>query len=205
MEEITRNLRRSIEESCRNAQENLRTREIDKSNRIEIENRLIEEYAKKHNLWVPISDIFKMGGAFPSGNENDVFFSENEQVIYKVNNLFNNEGSVLSLLERLCAFNRIFPETQYEIYGFSGFGNGNVYPVLKQQYVNSATEALDDEIESFMQSIGFRKNGNGSFENGIYEVSDLFSRNVLKDKNGVLYVVDANVKTLNSLKAGTLR
>jgi len=69
----------------------------------------------------------------------------------------NNEGSVLALLERLCAFNRIFPETQYEIFGFSGFGDGNVYPVVKQQYVNSAIEALDDEIESFMQSIGFRK------------------------------------------------
>jgi len=80
MEEITRNLRRSIKESCRNAQENLRTREIDKPNRIEIENKFIEEYAKKHNLWLPISDIYKMEGAFPSGNENDVFFSENEQV-----------------------------------------------------------------------------------------------------------------------------
>jgi hypothetical protein len=197
MEEITRNIRRSIEESNRNAQEDSRTRESDKSNRIDIENRLIEEYAKKHNLWLPINDVFKMGGAFPSGNENDVFFSENEQVIYKVNNLLNNKGSVLSLLDRLCAFNRIFPETQYEIFGFSGFGNGNVYPVLKQQYVNSATEALDDEIELFMRSIGFRKNGNGSFENGIYEVSDLFPRNVLKDKNGVLYVVDANVNTIS--------
>jgi hypothetical protein len=196
MEEITRNLRRSFEESYRNAQENSRTREIDEPNRIDIENRVIEEYAKQHNFWLPITDVFKMGGAFPSGNENNVFFSENEQVIYKVNNLLNNEGSVLSLLDRICTFNRIFPETQYEIYGFSGFGNGNVYPILKQQYVNSATEALDDEIESFMQSIGFRKNGNGSFENGIYEVSDLFPRNVLKDKNGVLYVVDANVITL---------
>jgi len=196
MEEITCNIRRGIEESYRNAQENLRTREIGNPNRIEIENRLIEEYAKTHHLWLPIDEVFKMGGAFPSGNENEVFFSENEQVIYKVNNLLNNEGSVLSLLDRLCAFNRIFPETHYEIYGFSGFGNGNVYPVLKQQYVNSATEALDDEIESFMQSIGFKKNGNGSFENGIYEVSDLFSRNVLKDKKGILYVVDANVKNL---------
>jgi len=196
MEEITRNLRRSIEESYRNAQENSRTREIDEPNRIDVENRIVEEYAKKYNLWLPINDVFKMGGAFPSGNENDVFFSENEQVIYKINNLLNNEGSVLSLLDRLCAFNKIFPETQYEIYGFSGFGNGNVYPVLKQQYVNSATEALDDEIETFMQSIGFRKNGKGSFENGIYEVSDLFPRNVLKDKNGVLYIVDANVSAL---------
>jgi hypothetical protein len=50
-----------------------------------------------------------------------------------------------------------------------------------------------------MQSIGFHKIGNGSFGNGIYEVSDLFPRNVLKDKNGVLYVVDANVKDVSPL------
>jgi len=194
MEEITRNLRRCFEESYRNAQENSRSRKIDEPNPIDIENRVIEEYAKKQHLWISINDVFKIGGSFPSGNENNVFFCENEQVIYKMNNLFNNKGSVLSLLERLCAFNRIFPETRYEIYGFSGFGNGNVYPILKQQYVNSATEALDDEIESFMQSIGFCKNGNGSFDNEIYEVSDLFPRNVLKDTNGIIYVVDADVK-----------
>ena len=141
-----------------------------------------------------MNDVCKIGGPFPSGNENNVFFNETEQVVYKVNNLFNNEGSILSLLDRLCAFNKIFPETQYKIVGFSGFGNGNVYPVLKQQYVDSATEATDDEIDAFMQSIGFCKNNRGSFENDIYEVSDLFPRNVLKDNNGVLYVVDANIK-----------
>jgi hypothetical protein len=196
MEEIARNIRRSFEECYRNAQENSGTRERGNPDPIDIENKVTEDYAKNHNLWLSMSDVIKIGGPFPSGNENEVFFSETEQVVYKMNNLFNNEGSILLLLDRLCAFNKIFPETQYEIVGFSGFGSGNVYPILKQQYVASATEATDDEIDAFMQSISFRKNNRGSFENNIYEVSDLFPRNVLKDTNGILYVVDANIKIL---------
>ena len=196
MEEITRNIRRSFEERYRNAQENSGVREWGDTDRISLENRVTEDYAKNHNLWLSMDDVIKIGGPFPSGHENEVFFSETEQVVYKMNNLFNNEGSILSLLDRLCAFNKIFPETKYEIVGFSGFGSGNVYPILKQQYVASATEAADDEIDAFMQSIGFRKNNRGSFENDTYEVSDLFPRNVLKDNNGVLYVVDANIKIL---------
>ena len=170
MEEITHNIRKRFEERYRNAHQNSGTRKISKTDRISLENEVAEDYAKKHNLWLPMSDVFKIGRPFPSGNENNVFFNEEEQIIYKMNNLFNNEGSILSLLDRLIASNRIFPETQYEIVGFSGFEGGSIYPVLKQNFVNSATEATDDEIDFFMQSIGFRKNGRGSFENEIYEV-----------------------------------
>ena len=47
-----------------------------------------------------------------------------------------------------------------------------------------------------MISLGFQEKSESCFTNGDIEVSDLYPRNVLKDSNGDLYVVDANYKIL---------
>lgn len=41
-----------------------------------------------------------------------------------------------------------------------------------------------------MQEIGFEEIGEAKFTNGQYIVADLYPRNVLKDINGFIYVVD---------------
>jgi hypothetical protein len=50
-----------------------------------------------------------------------------------------------------------------------------------------------------MISLEFDKINNHTFRNADYTVSDLRPRNVLKDKDGNIYVVD-NVITENNLK-----
>lgn len=47
-----------------------------------------------------------------------------------------------------------------------------------------------------MESLGFLETGEARFSNGDIEISDLYPRNVLKDINGDIYVIDANYKIL---------
>jgi hypothetical protein len=42
-----------------------------------------------------------------------------------------------------------------------------------------------------MESLGFEQRTPESYYNGAYLVYDLYPRNVLKDTNGTIYVVDA--------------
>ena len=151
-----------------------------------------ESYAKENGIWIPFNDVFNLGRPGKSGNENDTYFSP-EGYVYKVNNLINS-GDIASLLERLLLHNQVFPETAYELVGFTGFEGRNVYPIVKQNAVNNPTEATTEEIEAYMTSLGFTKISETGYTNNEIVVSDLHPRNVLKDADGDIYVVDAEFK-----------
>jgi hypothetical protein len=46
----------------------------------------------------------------------------------------------------------------------------------------------------YMAALGFQKISEAKFSNGIVEVSDLHPRNVLRDSEGDLYVIDAEFR-----------
>jgi hypothetical protein len=61
--------------------------------------------------------------------------------------------------------------------------------------VKDAVPATVIEIETYMAAIGFSKqNDKGKYSNAEYIVWDLLPRNVLKDKEGDVFVVDAEIK-----------
>ncbi len=160
---------------------------------IEIEQRATESYAKENKLWIPMDDILSLGVPGPSGNENDLYVSNN--IIYKVNNLLNSSGSILNLLERMIWHNELFYDTAYTFHAFTGFEGRSVLPVFKQQLIQNAKPATSIEIDTYMAAIGFSKiNTNGRFSNNDYEVWDLLPRNVLKDSDGDIYIIDAEIR-----------
>ena len=54
------------------------------------------------------------------------------------------------------------------------------------------------EIDTYMAAIGFiKKDAQGRFENQNYEVWDLLPRNVLKDAEGDIYIIDAEINRKN--------
>ena len=162
--------------------------------RLEIEQRVAEQYAKENDIWLPMSDVFDLGVPGPSGNENDTYVSND--IIFKVNNLLNS-GSILKLLEKVAMHNDLFYDTAYNLYAFTGFDGRTVMPVLKQRLVKNAKPATTIEIETYMAALGFHKiNSEGRFSNERYEVWDLVSRNVLKDAEGDLFVIDAEIRIL---------
>lgn len=158
---------------------------------LDIEQRTAEQYAKENGMWLAMSDVFDLGTPGPSGNENDTYVSND--IIYKVNNLLNS-GSILRLLEKVALHNILFYDTAYSIYAFTGFDGRTVMPVLRQRLVKNATPATSIEIDTYMAALGFCKTANGRFENAQYEAWDLVPRNVLKDAEGDIFIIDAEMK-----------
>ena len=71
-------------------------------------------------------------------------------------------------------------------------------PIFSQKLVKNAIPATQIEIETYMAAIGFTKLSNdGRFSNGEYEAWDLVPRNVLKDKEGDIFIIDAEIKILH--------
>lgn len=157
----------------------------------ETEQRIAEQYAKENGLWLPFAAISSLGVPGPSGNENDLYVSSD--IVFKVNNLLNC-GSILRFLDRLMWHNDLFYDTAYTLFGFTGFDGRTVMPVIQQRLVKNACPATQIEIDTYMAAIGFDNVGiSGRFENDLYEVWDLLPRNVLKDAEGDIYIVDSEI------------
>jgi hypothetical protein len=67
-------------------------------------------------------------------------------------------------------------------------------PVLQQRLVKDAVPATPVEIETYMAAIGFTKENNeGRYFNSDYKVWDLVPRNVLRDQDGDIFIIDAEI------------
>ena len=164
----------------------------DDVNHLEIEQRVAEQYAKENGMWLSMSDVFELGVPGPSGNENDTYVSND--IIYKVNNLLNS-GSILRLLTRVSWHNNLFYDTAYTLRAFTGFDGRTIMPVLQQRLIKDAVPATAIEIETYMTAIGFiKQNDDGCYANDEYVVWDLVPRNVLRDKDGDIFIIDAEIK-----------
>ena len=163
-------------------------------NALDIEQRVAEIYAKENQLWIPMPDLFDLGLPGPSGHENDTYVSGNN--IFNVNNLLNS-GGVVPLLKRVILHNIIFPETFYFFVGFTGYEGRSVMPILRQDLIKDARPATTVEIDTYMSALGFTKcSDDGKYQNTDYIVWDVMPRNVLKDAEGDIYVVDAEIKSI---------
>lgn len=136
-----------------------------------------------------------MGTAGPCGNESDTYVCND--VIYKVNNLLNSKGSVIRLFHKVLLHNILFIETSYSLHGFTGFSGSSVMPIFKQALIKNAVPATTVEISTYMAALGFNSTSTkGRFVNGEFDVCDLFPRNVLKDADGDIFVIDAEISLL---------
>ena len=141
---------------------------------------------------MPMEQIFDLGVPGPSGNENDTYVTDDS--IYKVNNLLNS-GSILLLLEKVMMHNVIFPETYYRLHAFTGFDGRTVMPVLRQRRIANSEPTPQIAIDTYMAALGFnRLETVGRYANDVFTVWDLVPRNVLRDSDGDVYVVDAEIK-----------
>ena len=160
---------------------------------IDIERIVTERYAKEIDCWIPMAQMFGLGTPGPSGNENDTYISE--KYIYKVNNLLNSKGSILQHFIKVLLHNSLFEDTSYTFLGFTGFSSSTIMPVFKQPLIKNAVPATSIEISTYMAALGFNGAGKeGSFTNGEIDVWDVVSRNVLKDIDGDIFVIDAELR-----------
>ena len=135
---------------------------------------------------------FRLGRSWPKWERKRHLFSDD--TVYKVNNLLNC-GSILRLLDKVKMHNEIFPDTFYQLHAFTGFDGRTIMPVLKQDFVKYAEPTPQIAIDTYMAALGFnRQEQTGRYNNDIYTVWDLIPRNVLRDHDGDIFVVDAEIK-----------
>lgn len=155
----------------------------------------IVKYAETHNCWFSLEYIFQLGTPGPSCSENDTYVDKNGGIVYKTNNLIHT-GSFYRLFRRLMLHNSVFPQTKYILLGFTGYKERTVYPVLAQRYVENARPATPIEIEMYMLSLGFEKVDDWTYKNSTLLMSDLKPKNVLRDEDGDMFVIDVEIKEL---------
>lgn len=191
-EEVASQLRRRIEKAHKDAG----IEDVAGKDLRQIDNKVAFDFAKETNTW--IGDFDSLGKRFAGGNENTIVFDESKQKLYKSNNL-SNTNSLDKFLEKIKLHNELFPNTTYKFEGFAGvenIGGGRPYaePVYSQDFIKGTIDATEQEISDYMKNLGFEKTGDGRFKKGNIEAWDLKSKNVLKDKDGNIYVIDGEFK-----------
>ena len=160
--------------------------------------KLITSYAKKSNLW--IEDFEKEFGKenfLGQGFEAKVYFDEKDQCVYKVHH-YPFEETYLNFSDRIAVHNRLFPESQYEVVGFTErkkekyFSEDKFSIVLKQRFIKSSNTPISQkEIDKEMFKRGFKLDeDNGIYFNEDHVVYDLHPGNVLKTKEGNFIFID---------------
>lgn len=108
-----------------------------------------------------------------------------------------SRGSVIQLFHKVLLHNLIFSETSYTFHAFTGFPGSSIMPIFKQSLIKDAVPATSIEIATYIATLGISSTPtNGRYANGELEVWDLLPRNVLKDCEGDIFVIDAEIKLL---------
>lgn len=131
-----------------------------------------------------------------NGQENDVFISKDDLYAIKLNNFSLLSASATSMegfIHRLVAHNELFPDDAYTILGFTINSGDEPCIVLRQPFIEPARYATDTEIDTFLESHGYTVDMDDIWFNGIYEIPDVKSSNVLVDFVGNLHFIDAVV------------
>lgn len=78
--------------------------------------------------------------------------------------------------------------------GFSYNSQNEFCAVLIQPYIQAKREATEDEIATYMESLGFTMDSIDEFYNDEYEIFDAVPNNVLCGIDDDLYFIDTQIK-----------
>ena len=149
------------------------------------EGALLKAFAQNHGLWIEDVDVSKY---VSEGAEQKVYLQGHGHVL-KLNDAIYFE-TWRDYLHNLLLHNFFFPDTAYELIGFTHI-EGVLHAVVQQPYVVS-TEPTDlSRVSEFMERNGFRHTRNNDYAHPEWGVilEDLHDENVLT-QNGTLYFID---------------
>ena len=100
-------------------------------------------------------------------------------------------------IDTVVLFNRVFPNSPYEIVGYGEF-DGKFARILKQPAIDFAEVApltIEERVE-YMRSLGFEpiNEAKTAFSNGEIIAADIQKSNIVKDAEGNVTVIDADMK-----------
>lgn len=152
----------------------------------ELQEQLIEQWAKTANLWVEDSEQIlteELGPKIAQGAEAKVYYREGDTSVVK------ERASIYSTtqkaLDAIVLHNYLFPETAMNVVGFTRDSDGLFRIILTQPYVNCLRLATKMEIDDMVVAKGFRDNWNGQGVNYISDrlaLEDMHPANVFIDR-----------------------
>lgn len=160
---------------------------------------------KGHQTWIDDIQSIISGERIGLGGENDVYLSRDGKSVVKINDfsyLPENSTNFDSFMNRVDAHNELFPNDAITILGFTLNSDGKVSVVLSQSYISNAREATQEEIDNFLEEMGFYTDMSGNWTDGTYEIADTKPNNVLVDEDGNLHFID--VLPYDSRKPGKM-
>ncbi|GHT75462.1 hypothetical protein AGMMS50262_10840 [Bacteroidia bacterium] len=164
-----------------------------------IQENLLENYAKNEGIWFEYSEIKTVWNRIDikQSTEAEIYEDENQAYIRKVFYYLNSDTPLEFLDNRISLHNALFPETKYELIGFTKSIKGFAF-ILKQLFIIGRETTKEDNLDSFMLRMGFEKTGFNCFQNGIIEIADLHGGNVLKGIDGNFYFIDTIPRLLDN-------
>lgn len=151
----------------------------------------LKYFATIRNLWI---DWGKLPVSFLSrGGENEVFTGEEDFVI-KLNNFEYAGDDLTNFFNRIEVHNRFFGNVLYDLIGFAYNSQQEFCAVLMQPYVRAKREATEQEIQHYMESLGFIMDSPDEYHNEQYEIFDAVPNNVLYGIDNRLYFIDTQIR-----------
>jgi hypothetical protein len=148
------------------------------------ETKRLENYISEKNLWIDI-DLTQY---VSEGAEQKVYLKDTENVLKLNDSIYYNSWK--DYLDNLLLHNYFFPDTAYDLIGFTK-DNEILYAVVQQSYVSITSNTDLNQVKEFLTLNGFENNRNNDYINpelGII-LEDLHDENVLT-RNEVLYFID---------------
>ena len=168
----------------RSSQESNRIPQIEQQVKSQEAARLID-FAKKNNLWF---SKFDASNYISEGAEQKVYLMNSYQVFTLNDSIYFTNW--LDYLHNLLLHNFFFPDTSYELIGFTSL-NKTLYSVVKQNYIQITEPTNLSVVKQFLEANGFLNIRNHDYFNpnlGII-LEDLHDENVLVN-NGIYYFID---------------
>lgn len=134
------------------------------------------------------------------GAESRLFVEDGEDFIIKVTDFtVQSESPFDFLFDRVILHNAIFPETSYQVVGYTFDEDFNFRFILTQPKIKGRAATLE-EIQSFVSKLGFDADPLHPdwYENDLIKIQDLHPKNVLIDTRGDLYVIDDVIQRKNN-------
>ena len=151
----------------------------------------LKQFATIHNLWI---NLHALSFTFLSkGGENEVFYDGMLSVV-KLNNFDYAGDDLTNFFIRVEAHNLFFSNIPYEMIGFAYNSQNEFCAVLVQPYVRAKREATENEIQHYMESLGFIMDYPDEYHNEQYEIFDAVPNNVLYGIDGQLYFIDTQIR-----------
>ena len=165
----------------------------------ELQEQLIELWAKAARLWVEDSDKIltnTFGPMIAQGAEAKVYYREGDKSVVKER--ASIYSTTLKALDAIALHNYLFPETTMRVIGFTRDSDNLMRIILTQPYVRCLRLATKKEIDNMVFAKGFHDNWSGQGVNYISDrmaLEDMHPANVFIDEvSGGPICIDCIVK-----------